>query len=221
MIEEKRVEDSRVETVHIIRPNHLNAAGRLFGGMLMQWLDEVAGMVAKRHTRANVITASVDNLRFIHGAYKGEMVVIVGKVTYVGTTSMEVRVDTYVEHMEDGMRRPINRAYFTMVALDEDDKPKQVPRLILETEAQRAHPPRRSGRAAQWRCCRWTSAAADPRRGAPAWGHTRWRRRATAVRPCRGAARAHRRPPPRARRPCECPAARAAAPSCARQKADC
>ena len=113
MIEEKRVEDSRVETVHIIRPNHLNAAGRLFGGMLMQWLDEVAGMVAKRHTRANVITASVDNLRFIHGAYKGEMVVIVGKVTYVGTTSMEVRVD-------------------------EDDKPKQVPRLILETEAQRA-----------------------------------------------------------------------------------
>ena len=44
MIEEKRVEDSRVETVHIIRPNHLNAAGRLFGGMLMQWLDEV-----KRH----------------------------------------------------------------------------------------------------------------------------------------------------------------------------
>ena len=46
MIEEKRVEDSRVETVHIIRPNHLNAAGRLFGGMLMQWLDEVAGMVA-------------------------------------------------------------------------------------------------------------------------------------------------------------------------------
>jgi acyl-CoA hydrolase len=40
--------------------------------------------------------------------------------------------------MEDGMRRPINRAYFTMVALDEDDKPKQVPRLILETEAQRA-----------------------------------------------------------------------------------
>ena len=102
MIEEKRVEDSRVETVHSIRPNHLNAAGRLFGGMLMQWLDEVAGMVAKRHTRANVITASVDNLRFIHGAYKGEMVVIVGKVTYVGTTSMEVRVDTYVEHMEDG-----------------------------------------------------------------------------------------------------------------------
>ena len=138
MIEERRVEDSQVETVHIVRPNHLNAAGRLFGGMLMQWLDEVAGMVAKRHTRSNVITASVDNLRFIQGAYKGEMVVVIGKATYVGTTSMEVRVDTHLEHMEDGMRRPINRAYFTMVALDENDKPKQVPRLVLETEAQRA-----------------------------------------------------------------------------------
>ena len=124
MTEERTVQDSIVETVHMVRPNHMNAAGRLFGGMLMQWLDEVAGLVAKRHTRSNVITASVDNLRFIHGAYNGEMVVIIGKVTYVGNTSMEVRVDTYVEHLEDGMRHPINRAYFTMVALDENDRPK-------------------------------------------------------------------------------------------------
>lgn len=137
-IEEKYVRDSLVETVHMVRPNHLNAAGRLFGGALMQWLDEVAGLVAKRHTRANVITASVDNLRFIHGAYKGEMVVIVGRVTYVGNTSLEVRTDTYVEHLEDGTRHPINRAYFTMVALDENDRPKRVPRLILETESERA-----------------------------------------------------------------------------------
>ena len=93
---ERTVSDSRVETVHMVRPNHMNAAGRLFGGQLMQWLDEVAGLVAKRHIRGNVITASVDNLRFIHGAYQGEMVVIIGKATYVGNSSMEVRVDTYV-----------------------------------------------------------------------------------------------------------------------------
>ncbi len=138
MTEERRVSDSQVETVHMLRPNHMNAAGRLFGGMLMQWLDEVAGLVAKRHTRANVITASVDNLRFIHGAYQGEMVVIIGKVTFVGNTSLEVRVDTYSEHLDDGSRHPINRAYFTMVALDENDRPKRVPRLILETEAEKA-----------------------------------------------------------------------------------
>ncbi|HIX64541.1 MAG TPA: acyl-CoA thioesterase [Candidatus Mediterraneibacter colneyensis] len=138
MTEERKVSESKVEIVHMIRPNHMNAAGRLFGGMLMQWLDEAAGMVAMRHTRSNVITASVDNLRFIHGAYNGEMVVIIGKVTYVGNTSLEVRLDTYVEHLENGMRHPINRAYFTMVAMDENDRPKQVPRLILETEAEKA-----------------------------------------------------------------------------------
>ena len=137
MIEERRVADSRVETVHMVRPNHLNAAGRLFGGILMQWLDDVAGLVAKRHTRSNIITASVDNLRFIQGAYQKDVIVIIGKATYVGNTSMEVRVDTYVENMA-GMRRPINRAYFTMVALDENDKPKRVPRLILESEEEKA-----------------------------------------------------------------------------------
>lgn len=137
MTESRKVSESQVETVHMIRPNHMNGAGRLFGGMLMQWLDEVAGMVAKRHTRSNVITASVDNLRFIHGAYQGEMVVIIGRVTYVGNTSLEVRVDTYVEQLQDGMRHPINRAYFTMVALDENDRPKRVPRLILEGDVEK------------------------------------------------------------------------------------
>ena len=137
MTEERTVGESRVETVHIVRPNHLNAAGRLFGGILMQWIDEVAGIVAMRHTRCNCTTASVDNLRFIRGAYQKDLLVIIGKVTYVGTTSMEVRVDTYIEDTE-GMRRPINRAYFTMVALDENDKPCPVPKLLLESEEEKA-----------------------------------------------------------------------------------
>ena len=102
----------------------------------MQWIDEVAGIVAKRHARTNVITASVDNLRFLKGAYQNEMVVIVGKLTWVGTSSMEVSVDTYVETIS-GERRAINRAYFVMVALDENDKPIPVPRLILETEEEK------------------------------------------------------------------------------------
>ena len=135
MIDKKRVSDSVVETVHIVRPNHLNGANRLFGGILMQWIDEVAGIVAKRHSKCNVITASVDNLRFMQGAYQNEMIVIIGRLTYVGTTSMEVRVDTYVENKE-GVRKAINRAYFVMVALDENDHPVPVPQLILETETE-------------------------------------------------------------------------------------
>ena len=132
-IKAKRVQDSMAETVHIVRPNHLNGANRLFGGILMQWIDEVAGIVAKRHAMMNVITASVDNLRFLKGAYQNEMVVIVGRLTYVGTTSMEPRVDTYVEN-PSGERHRINNAHFMMVAIDKDDKPFTVPRLILQTE---------------------------------------------------------------------------------------
>ncbi|MEG0590347.1 MAG: acyl-CoA thioesterase, partial [Lachnospiraceae bacterium] len=109
----------------------------LFGGILMQWIDEAAGLVAKRHTRSNVITASVDNLRFLKGAYQGDVVVLIGKATFVGRTSMEVRVDTYVENMEME-RRAINRAYFTMVALDQEDKPTPVPGLIIRTESEKA-----------------------------------------------------------------------------------
>lgn len=137
MKEAKLVKESVVETVHIVRPNHLNGAGRLFGGILMQWIDEVAGVVAIRHSKCNCITASVDNLRFIRGAYQSETIVLRGKVTYVGHTSMEVRVDTYVENRE-GMRRPINRAYFTMVALDEHDKPTEVPGLVIGSEEEKA-----------------------------------------------------------------------------------
>ena len=129
----KTVDDSRVETVYLIRPTHLNGADRLFGGILMQWIDEVAGIVAKRHSRSNVTTASVDNLTFLYGAYQNDMVVIKGKLTWVGSSSMEVCVDTYVENPQ-GQRHRINNAHFMMVALDENDKPVRVPRLILSNE---------------------------------------------------------------------------------------
>ena len=132
----KTVDDSRVETVHIVRPNHLNGANRLFGGILMQWIDAVAGIVAKRHSMCNVTTASVDNLTFLHGAYQNDMVVITGKVTWVGSTSMEVCVDTYVETL-CGKRDRINNAHFMMVALDENNKPVKVPQLILQTEEEK------------------------------------------------------------------------------------
>ena len=132
-MEAKTVDESRVETVHIVRPNHLNGANRLFGGILMQWIDEVAGIVAKRHSMCNVTTASVDNLTFLHGAYQNDLVVIRGKLTWVGSTSMEVCVDTYVE-TPGGKCDRINNAHFMMIALDENDKPVTVPRLILQTE---------------------------------------------------------------------------------------
>ena len=134
--ETKTVSESLVETVHIIRPNHLNGANRLFGGILMQWIDEVAAIVAKRHCNGNVTTASVDNLTFLHGAYNNDIVVIKGKMTWVGNSSMEVCVDTYVENLQ-GERHRINNAHFILIALDDNGKPVTVPRLKLETEDER------------------------------------------------------------------------------------
>ncbi len=133
----KCVADSLTEQVHVIRPQHINPYGRLFGGFLMEWIDEVAGVVSRRHCGCHVTTAAVDNLSFKAGAYGGDLIVLVGKVTYVGTTSMEVRVDTYVEN-EEGFRRSINRAYFVMVAVDENGKPLPVPELEITTESEKA-----------------------------------------------------------------------------------
>lgn len=134
---EKRISDSMIEQVYQVRPEHLNGAGRLFGGRLMEWIDEAAGLVAIRHSQCNVITASVDNLRFIRGAYQNDLLVLTGKLTYVGNTSMEVRVDTYVEAL-DGIRRPINRAYLTLVAVDQNGTPQKVPSVWPETESEKA-----------------------------------------------------------------------------------
>ena len=137
MREQKCVEDSRTENTYLIMPKHINGYGRLFGGILMQWIDEVAGIVAHRHAGSIVTTACVDNLNFKAGAYLGDTVVLIGRMTYVGKTSMEVRVDTYAEDA-DGTRRMINRAYEVLVAIDQDDRKLEVPGLIVETESEKA-----------------------------------------------------------------------------------
>lgn len=133
----KKVEDSRTEQVHLIMSQHLNAAGRLFGGMLMQWIDEVASVVAMRHAGTDkVTTAAVDNLQFKEPTYEGELLVLIGYVTCVGNSSIEVEIDTYVER-SDGMRYSVNRAFFVMVAMDEQERPMKVPGLEICTEAEK------------------------------------------------------------------------------------
>jgi acyl-CoA hydrolase len=136
-MEAKRVLDSLTEQVQIIMPSHCNGDNRLFGGQLMQWIDIVACVVARRHCGNNVTTAAIDNLKFKEGAFINNTLVLIGRITHVGTTSMEVRVDTYVEDLT-GIRKVVNRAYLVIVALSEDGLPVEVPRLTIETEAERA-----------------------------------------------------------------------------------
>lgn len=133
---EKTVEESRTEHVQIIYQAHINGTGRLFGGRLMEWIDTVGAVVALRHAGTQVITAAVDHLIFKAAVPLNSTVVMIGEITYVGRTAMEVRVDTYVEQLFDMQRELVNRAYLVYVALDENNNPIEVPRLIVTTMEQ-------------------------------------------------------------------------------------
>lgn len=133
----KHVSESTVVQTQIVLSSHINGAGRLFGGQLVEWIDVVAGVVARRHSHCNTTTASIDNLQFKEAVHINDTVLLFGKITYVGRTSMEVQVDSYVEEL-DGSRKLVNTAHFVMVALDKNEHPTQVPSLIVETDEEKA-----------------------------------------------------------------------------------
>jgi acyl-CoA hydrolase len=135
--ESKFVSDSRTQQVQIVLPQHANAYKRLFGGVLMQWIDITAAVTARRHSCTEVTTVRIDTLDFVAPAYVGSTVLLEGCITHVGNTSMEVRVDTYVESL-DGNREHVNRAYVVMVALDDQGKPVKVPGLIPVSDEEKA-----------------------------------------------------------------------------------
>jgi len=132
----KTVDASRVESYHVIRPGHLNVTNRLYGGLLMSWMDELAGVTAKKHAERSYLTVSADNFTFIKSARQNDTVVTQAKLVWVGSSSMEIQVDAFVEYM-DSSREKICTARFMMVAIDEDSKPTKVPQLILQTEEER------------------------------------------------------------------------------------
>lgn len=134
---EKTIKESYSEQVQILTQANINGYNRLFGGQLMEWIDIVAAVVARRHSGRNVTTAVVDTLTFQAPAYPNNTVIVCGHITHVGRTSMEICVKSYVEHL-DGTRNIINTAYVVMVALDENERPVEVPRLKLETEEEKA-----------------------------------------------------------------------------------
>jgi acyl-CoA hydrolase len=133
---EKYVKDSYTEHVQILSQSSMNGYNRLFGGRLLQWIDVVAAVAARRHSGCNVTTAAIDHLRFEGPAYANDTIVLCAQVTYAGRTSMEVRVKTYVEELS-GEKKLINTAYIVMVALDEHERPTQVPALIPVTEEEK------------------------------------------------------------------------------------
>ncbi|MDR2258251.1 MAG: acyl-CoA thioesterase [Treponema sp.] len=122
--------------IQIIMPSHVNGVNRLFGGQLMAWIDVTAAVEARRHSKRQVITVAVDNLRFLGPAFLDETVRLDAQVTWTGNTSLEVRVDSFVEPLAGG-ERMINRAHLVFVALDEGGRPVSFPPFAPRTEEEK------------------------------------------------------------------------------------
>lgn len=118
----------------IVMPGHANgAAGVMFGGIMMQWIDVCAGVAAMRLAGGGVVTASIDRLDFIHPVRVSDVVNLSAQVNYVARTSMEVGCRVEVEDMRTQTRRYTTKAYLTFVAVDDHGHPRDVPALTLAT----------------------------------------------------------------------------------------
>lgn len=133
----RKVSESEVTMSYRPMFDEANTAGTVHGGHLLRHIDTAGSMVAMRHARARVVTASVERMNFLTPILLGEMVSIKGRVNMVGRTSMEVGLRVEVEDLFTGAIRHAASCYMTFVSLDESGKPKPVPPLVLETEDDR------------------------------------------------------------------------------------
>jgi acyl-CoA hydrolase len=134
MMEGKRVKDSSVIMAQMMIPQDANPAGNVHGGVVVKIIDEAAGVVAARHSRSNVVTASIDRMDFHHPVFVGDVLFFKSSLNLVGRTSMEIGVRVEAENLLTGEVRHAASAYLTYVALDQHGKPREIPPLILEIE---------------------------------------------------------------------------------------
>jgi acyl-CoA hydrolase len=128
---------SRAETTHLVLPGLTNVHGTIFGGYVMQWIDEIAAVAAVRHAGGPVVTAAVDALHFLAPIQLGALVAMKAQVNAVARTSMEVGVRVEVETVATGERRRTTKAYLTFVAIDEQGRPRAVAPLVVATDEER------------------------------------------------------------------------------------
>lgn len=134
MNEGKRISESRVTLSIMMGPQDTNGLGNVHGGVIMKQVDEAGGLAAMRHAQAPVVTVAVDSMTFMEPIHVGNLVMFHAELTFVGTTSMEVRVEVVKENPLTGERRLSNTAYLVYVALDNNGRPQSVPPLIFETD---------------------------------------------------------------------------------------
>jgi len=136
MTEARPVIDSQTTITELMIPSYANFGGKIHGGILLSLMDKVAYACASKHAGAYCVTVSVDRVEFLKPVEVGELVSLHASVNYVGRSSMIVGIRVEAQHVKHGTIRHTNSCYFTMVAKDDDDKPAEVPKLILENPDQ-------------------------------------------------------------------------------------
>ena len=130
----KSPSESVTTMIRIMMPMDANTSGNVFGGAILKLIDEVGSIVALKHARGNVVTASVDRMDFYHPVYIGDMLRLNASINYVHRTSMEVGVRVEAENPFTGDVRHTGTCFLTYVALDKGHKPCPLPALKLETD---------------------------------------------------------------------------------------
>lgn len=137
-MEEKTVAYSKTVMSQVMMPNHANSEGNVHGGEIIKLMDNSAYVVARKHSRKNVVTGRVDELQFHLPVYVGNLIICRSRLVFVGNSSMEISVRVEVEDLEkDETPKKALTARFTMVAIDENGNPVQVPRLKLQSETEK------------------------------------------------------------------------------------
>lgn len=126
MTREERISQSETHIFKAVFPNTTNHYDTLFGGTAMHLMDEVAFITATRFSRQRMVTVSSDRIDFKKPIPAGTIVELVGKVTYIGNTSLKVRVDIFIEQMYSYEREKAVSGEFTFVAIDDSKKPVKI-----------------------------------------------------------------------------------------------
>lgn len=118
----------------LMTPDMANFTGTVHGGDILKQIDQVAYACAARYCGKYVVTLSVDRVLFKHPIQVGELVTFYANVNYTGKTSMEVGIKVIAENITNGTVRHTNSCYVTMIALDKNGKPTQIPKLMCISE---------------------------------------------------------------------------------------
>lgn len=148
MRERKRSADSRFTLSALMGPQEANTHGNVHGGVIMKMVDEAGALVAMRHAGNLVVTVAIDSMTFMEPILVGTLVMCHAELTYVGRTSMEVRVEVVTENPLKSDARTTNIAYLVYVAIDANGRPIEVPELEFETPEQRQRAERAEQRQA-------------------------------------------------------------------------